>query len=330
MNVNGLLRGILRMASGLGAATMLLMGAAPAGSQETWPARPVKFIVNFPPGGPMDIMARSLGEKLTATLKQPVVVENKPGAAGNIGVDAVAKSAPDGYTVLMTIDTPFTVNPNVYKVMPFKSTDLKPLLLIGASGSTVGVHPSLGVKSLAEMLARGKNEAINFSSAGNGSPGHLTSAILAAKTGVKVNHVPYKGNTPAVMAIASGEVQAGILATPGMLPSIQANRIVPLATTGTARSSLLPNVPTVTELGLPDLLFEVCYIAMVPAATPDTVVATLQRELSAAVKASDFQTRMRNLDVVLINESAAQTVQRLNTMRDRYAPVIKATGLTAE
>ena len=309
-------------------AVALLAGAAagPVAAQG-FPEKPVRIIVNFPPGGPSDILARSLGEKMSAALKQPFVVEARGGAGGNIGAEAVARSPADGYTVLFSIDTTFTVNPNLYKSMPFKLAELKPLMLMASSGLLVGVNPSMGAISLADFIAKGKRETITFSSGSNGSPGHVAASILQDTAGVKVNHIPYKGNTPAVMAVVSGEVQAGILATTGLLPQVQAGKVKALAVTSRKRSPLMPEVPTTAEAGVPALEFEVMYVALVPAATPEPVVATLTKALADALAAPDVRERLQKLDMVIEGETGATAEARLAKARERYAATIKATGM---
>ncbi len=307
-------------------AALASLGSGPVAAQG-FPEKPVRIIVNFPPGGPSDILARSLGDKMSAALKQPFVVENRAGAGGNVGAEAVARSAPDGYTVLFAIDSTFTVNPNLYRSMPFKPEDLRPLMLIASSGLAVGVHPSVGAASLSDFVAKGRVEPITFSSGSNGSPGHVAASILQDTAGVKVNHIPYKGNTPAVMAVVSGEVQAGILATPGLLPHVQAGKVRALAVTSRKRSPLLPDVPTTVEAGVPALEVEVLYLALVPAATPAAVATTLQQALAAALAAPEVQERLRRLDLVVEGETGAVVEARLAKARERYAATIKATGM---
>ncbi len=232
-------------------------------SAQSYPNKPIKFVTNFPAGGPADFLARSVGEFITSQTKQPVVVENKPGAGGNIGADFVAKSPADGYTVLFGIDTTFTVNPYIYKGMAFKPADLRPIMVMVSSGLLVGAHPSTGFKTLKDLIAQGKGKGLNFSSAGSGSPGHLATEIFMDAANIKIQHVPYKGNTPAVTAVLAGEVDAGALATPGMLPHVKTGKITALAVTSRQRSRSAADVPTVAELGLKDLELEVLYIAMV-------------------------------------------------------------------
>ena len=309
----------------------LAIAAAPAASgQEKYPDKPIRFIVNFPAGGPLDILARTLGEKVQASLGQPVVVENKPGAGGNIGADLVAKSNPDGYTVLVSIDTPLTINPGVYKSLPFKPEELKPVMTIASSGLMIGTHPSVGAANLKELVAKGRKEEITFSNAGNGSPGHMAASILASATGIKANHILYRGNAPAVLAIISGEVQAGILATPGLLPQVKAGKIVPLAVTSKRRSALAPDVPAVAEAGLADLEFEVFYYAMVPATTPQPVVAALAKALGDAAAQPDVQKRLDGLDMQVLAEAGPAAAERLVKLRQRYEKTIRATGMQVE
>lgn len=301
-----------------------------ATAQDSYPNKPVRFVNNFPAGGPSDILARSVAQVLQETLKQPFVVENKAGAAGNIGAADVARSAPDGHTVLFGIDTTFTVNPHLYTNMPFKRGDLKPLVVMASSGLLVGVNPGTGIKTLAGMVDAAKTKGLNFSSAGSGSPGHLAVEVIKDATQAKITHVPYRGNTPAVTAVLAGEVDGGVLATPGMLPHVQTGKITALAVTSRQRSRLAPELPTVAEAGLKALEQEVLYVVMVPAATPDAVALTLQKGIVEALKRPDVQARMNQLDLVFEGLTGAQAAQRMDAQYNRYGPVVKATGMKVE
>jgi len=303
---------------------------APAAAQERYPDKPVKLLTNFPAGGPLDILGRALAIPLQAELGSPFVVDNRPGAGGNIGADTVAKSAADGYTVLLSIDTTFTINPHVYPSMPFAPKDLKPLMVVSSSGLAFGVNPSVEAKTLPQFVDAARAREMSFGSAGNGSPGHLAAEIFGNATGSKILHVPYKGNAPAVTALLAGEVQAGILATPGLLPHIQAGKVRALAVTGRQRAPLLPQVPTVTELGLPGLTFEVLYLAMVPAATPEPVMSRLRSALTRALATPEVKQRLESLDMVALGETGQAAADRLAANSQRYAAVVKATGMKAE
>ena len=312
------------------AALLLTLGTRPVFAQGVYPTKTVTFVNTFPPGGPSDILARSIASVLGTTLKQSFVVENKPGAAGNIGADYVARSQPDGYTVLFGIGTTFTVNPHLYKKMPFKPGDLKPVMILATSGLLVGVNPSTRIKSMSELVARAKAKTLNFSSGGNGSPGHLEVALFNELTKARLNHIPYKGNSPAVSAVVSGEVDGGVLATPGMLPFVQAGKITPLAVTSRQRSKLAPDIPTVAEVGYKDLLQEVLYVAMVPTATPDPVVQILQRAFADALARPEAQKRMAILDLQFDGSTGAAAEKRLAEDSERFGRIIQTTGMKVD
>ena len=298
-----------------------------SGRAQNFPEKPVRLIVNFAAGGPLDIVTRALGAKMATVLAQPFVVENRPGAGGNIGAAAVASSAPDGYTVLFSSDTTVTVNPGLYESMPFKLADLKALMVIASSGLVVSVHPDVGASSLAEFVSKGRTQTMTFSSSGNGGPGHIAAAMLQTLAGVKVNHIPYKGNPQAVMALLSGEVQAGVLGTQALLPHFQSGKVRALAVTTRKRLPLLPGTPTTAEAGLPGLVFEPLYVAFLPAAVPDGVASVLEQAMRAALAAPDVRERLRNLDIVVEGETGSAAAERLARARERYAATIRATGM---
>ncbi len=303
--------------------------SVPAWAQ-SYPSKPIKFITNFPAGGPADFLARSVGEYITTQSKQAVVVENKSGAGGNIGADFVAKNPADGYTVLFGIDTTFTVNPYIYKNMAFKPADLRPIMVMVSSGLLVGAHPSTGFKTIKDLIAQGKGKGLNFSSAGSGSPGHLAAEIFMDAAGITIQHVPYKGNTPAVTAVLAGEVDAGVLATPGMLPHVKTGKITALAVTSRQRSRSAAEIPTVAEAGLKDLELEVLYIAMVPAATPEPVVQWLQKAFTDALNRPDKQTQLASMDLFYEGLIGVDAVKRLSDQSQRYGRVVKSTGMKVE
>ena len=310
-----------------------LVGAtlfAPAYAQSAFPAQPIRIVNAFPPGGPSDIISRAVAEKMAASLKQAVVVENKPGAGGNIAADQVARAPADGYTILTGIDSTFTVNPHIYKQLPFRPQDLKPLMIAASSGLLVGVNPSLGVKTLSELVTKAKTTPLTFSSGSNGSPGHLAVSILVDSAGARITHVPYKGNSPAVLAVLSGEVQAGVLATPGMLPHVKAGKIVALAVTSRNRSVIAPDLPTVAEAGLPALELEVLYVFMLPAATPEPVMAILQHAMTEALAHPDVRAQLANLDLFYEGLAGNAAQARLTAQGERFARIIRATGMKIE
>ncbi|NBO90618.1 MAG: tripartite tricarboxylate transporter substrate binding protein, partial [Betaproteobacteria bacterium] len=218
---------------------MCLAGAAclaMAQTAATWPQRPIRIVIPHPPGGPSDLIARTALERLTATLKQPVVLDNRAGAGGNIGAQEVARSAPDGYTWMLGTDTIVTVNPHVYRNMPFKTEDFKPVAILSQFGQTLVCHPAVGVKTLSELIVKAKSQPMAYASGGAGVPGHLSMELLQFMANFDMSHVPYKGPAPATQDVLSGQVPCGLLAGPTVLPHVRAGKLVPLAVSGTTRA----------------------------------------------------------------------------------------------
>jgi tripartite-type tricarboxylate transporter receptor subunit TctC len=314
-----------------------LIGIWPLAAQAqtpAWPTQPVRIVNNFPAGGPSDLIARAVAEALQKSSGQPVVVENKAGAGGNIGATEVAKSAPDGRTVFLGIDTAFTVNPHIFPAMPFKlgtkAGDLKPLAILSSNGLLLGTSTAKGLLSMPELISVGKTRGVNFSSGGAGSPGHLGVVIFSQAANIKITHIPYRGNSPAVLAMVSGEVDGGILSVTGMLPHVKSGKIVPVAMTSPQRSRLLPDVPTVAELGYPELQNEVLTLCMVPSATPEHLLAAMQAAVLDAMKTPALQEKLASFDMVAENLTGAAASKRLSILSAHYARIIKSTGMKVE
>jgi tripartite-type tricarboxylate transporter receptor subunit TctC len=308
----------------------MLVGTCAIAQNAPWPSKPVKFVNSFPPGGPSDILARAVGDVLQKQFNQPFVVENKPGAAGNVGADQVAKSAADGYSLLWGIDTTHTINPHIYKTMPFKEADLKPLVVLSSSGLLLGVHPSTGIKNVKDFMQAARDRSLNFSSGGNGSPGHLWVNISNVSASTRLVHVPYRGNSPAVMAVVSGEVDGGTLATPGMLPQVKGGKVTALAVTSRKRSRLAPDVPTMAEAGFKDLESEVLYVVMAPANTPEPLMQTMAKAITDAMAKPELQTRLNDLDMAYEGLTGSAAAARLSKLSDSYGRVIRATGMKVD
>lgn len=301
-------------------------GAAAA----AWPHKPVRLIAAFAPGGAVDILARGVGEVLQRETKQPFVVENRTGAGGNIGADYVAKAAADGYTMLIGLDTSFTVNPLIYKSMPFKNGDLRPVMVFASQGMLMAVSPKTNIKTLEQFIARGKDKGLTLGSAGYGTPGHLASSILTYATGAKVNHVPYKGNAPATLAMLSGEVDGGVISSTAMLPHVTTGKITALAVTTAQRNPLLPEVPSVGELGHKELQQEVLFAAWVPSSTPEPLVQKIQAQFEKAMKDGTLRERMRVNDMVYEGLTGDAAVKRIQALAERYRVLAQATGMKME
>lgn len=308
----------------------LMLGTTALAQTAPWPSKPVKFINSFPPGGPSDILARAVGDVLQKQFNQPFVVENKAGASGNVGADAVAKSAADGHTLLWGIDTTHTINPHIYKAMPFKDADLKPLVVISSSGLLLGVHPGTGLKSVKDFLQVARERSLNFSSGGNGSPGHLWVNMANLSAATRLVHIPYRGNSPAVMAVVAGEVDGGTLATPGMLPQVKGGKVNALAVTSSKRSRLAPEVPTVAEVGFKDLESEVLYVVMAPGNTPEPLMQTMAKAITEAMARPEQQARLNDLDMAYEGLTGSAAAARLKKLSDHYGRVIRATGMKVD
>ena len=318
----------VRLLAALLSALLLPLGGI--AQDKAWPSKAVRFVNSWPAGGPSDILARAVGDVLQKQFGQPFIIDNKPGAAGNLGADLVAKSAPDGHTLLWGIDTTHTINPHIYKSMPFKESELKPLVILSSSGLLLGVHPGTGIKSARDFMQVARERSLNFSSGGNGSPGHLWVNMANLNTGTRLVHVPYRGNTPAVMAVLGGEVDGGTLATPGMLPHVKAGKITPLAVTSRKRSRLAPDVPTVSELGLKDLESEVLYVVMAPGNTPEPLMQTLAKAITDALARPELQNRLNELDMAPEGLTGSAAVGRLKKLSDQYGRIIRATGMKVD
>ena len=268
---------------------VLLAGAAHA---QTWPAKPVRIVVAYPPGGGIDVMARQLADKLTGAWGQPVVVENKPGANTILAADVVAKAPPDGYTVLFTSDATFAINPHLYAKLPFDpQRDFVPATMVVIFQQFLVAHSSLPANTLPELieLARRSPGKINYASYGSGSQPHLAGEMLKHKAGINLVQVPYKGIAPAVQAVMAGEVQLTFSGIATALPQIKAGRLKPLALGGAKRSPLLPQVPTFAELGYPEVETHAWFGLFFPAGSPRQAVQKMHTEVKRILDEADFR-----------------------------------------
>ncbi len=313
--------------------TLLATGALAASLgayAQAWPERAVKFIVPLPPGGPSEIVLRSAMEKMQATLKQPLVLENKPGAAGNLGAAEAARATPDGYTWLFTTDTLFTVNPHVYEKLAFKIGDLQPVMRASAFSQTLVCNPALGVKTVADLVRRAKEKQVSYASGGAGSPGHLSTEQFKTAAGIQMLHIPYKGPAPAMQDVIGGQVDCGFLAGPTVLPHVRGGKLVALAVSGNRRSALLPEVPTVAESGYPGFDSTYSLVLFAPKGTPAPVVQAMHAAMSAALKSPDVVEKLRTSDQVVVADSPADTVTRLTQDSNKWGEVARRINLRLE
>jgi tripartite-type tricarboxylate transporter receptor subunit TctC len=255
-----------------------LVATAAAAHAQTYPSKPIRLLVGFPPGGAADFVARALGDPLGRALGQPVVIENRPGAGSSIAAELVARAAPDGYTILIASPSSISVNPVLNPKIGYNAqSDFAPITQVTASPLILAVHPSLGVASVRELIDAAKKAPgrLNFASSGNGSAPHLAAVLFNRTAGVELVHVPFKGGAPAVQSVLAGDTQVAFATPPSVLPQIQAGRLRGLAITSKAGSPLIPGVPGMAEAGLPDYEISFWYGFFAPAATPRSIVQRL-------------------------------------------------------
>jgi tripartite-type tricarboxylate transporter receptor subunit TctC len=313
------------------AALVLVAATTLAGAQD-YPSRPIRLVLGQPAGGPTDIVARLVGQKLAERLGQPVVVENRPGAGSNIGTEIVVKAPKDGYTLLVgTVQQ--IVNPYLFENLSWDPMrDLAPVALITKAHIVLVANPDFPARSLKELIAAAKAQpgTLTFASAGNGSTGHLALELLKTSAGIDVVHVPYKGTQPALTDVLGGRVPVMFDGVITSLPHIRAGKLRPLAVASLTRSPLLPDVPTMTEAGLPG--FEAVGLAtlMAPAGTPPEIVARLSREVGAIVRMPDVRDQLVAMGLEVVGDTPAQFGDYMRAESPKWAKVIRDARVKAE
>ena len=299
---------------------------------DDFPSRPLRVIVPFSPGGAVDGPMRLIAQHLSQRLGQPVVVENKPGAGATIGTDVVAKAAPDGYTLLLASQTN-AISATLYSKLPFDPIeDFTPVTLIGREPGVVVVNPAVPVTTLQQLIAYVKERPgqIDYASSGNGSGQHLFAALLASRTGMKMNHVPYRGSGQATTDLLGGVVAMSIPGTAGMVGHIKAGKLRALAVTGAARSPQLPDVPTVMEAGVPDYEAYVWMGLLAPKGTPPAIVERLNREVLAVLVQEDVKKYMATAGIEIVGSTPAEFGTFFRHEKNLWAKVIRDTGAKIE
>lgn len=297
-----------------------------------WPEKPVRIIVPFAPGGSADILARTVSNKLNAVLGQPVIVENRPGAAGNIGTEVVAKSKPDGYTLLVGLMNTHVVNQALYKNMPFDGVeDFTPIAMLAAVISTMAIHPSVPAKNVKEFIAvaRSRPGELAYASAGTGSSTHLNAAVFEKMAGIRMLHVPYKGGAPAVLDTVTGQTQMIITAATQTLPHVKTGRLRLLGVTRAKRVAMLPDVPAIAET-LPGYEAVVWFGAFAPAGLPKDITARLNAEINKLMSAPDTKSVMEKMGVEIINITPEEFQRMLREEAAHWTNVVRKYGIKAE
>jgi tripartite-type tricarboxylate transporter receptor subunit TctC len=306
---------------------------AASGWAQQYPSRPIRIIVPFAPGGATDLPARLIAPKLSESLGQPVIVENKPGAGGVIGIDMVAKSAPDGYTLLMATNGELVMNPSIYPKLPYNPfKDLVPISVAVESPLVMLVSPSSPFKSVSDVLAAAKANpgSVTYATAGAGSTSHVLTEMLALRTGTKLLHVPYKGGAPASKAIVSGEVAMGLLNLGSAITLINGGRARALAVTSGTRVPELPSVPTLAELGVPDYADGIWVGMAAPAGVPQDVIHRLSAAVVKALEAPDVRAQLTQIGVHAVGSTPEQAAARIQRETPRYAEAIRQANIRPE
>ena len=307
--------------------------AAPCLHAQSWPAKPVRFISPFAPGGGTDITCRVIAPKLADALGQAVVVDNRGGAGGMIGVDLAAKSPPDGYTMVLGTIGPVSINPSLYNKMPYDPVkDLVPVTLAADALNVLVVHPALPAKSVRELIALGKarpNE-LNFGSSGPGATDHLAGELFNLLTGTKMVHVPYKGGAPAMIDLVAGNVQIIFATVSTAVGQIKSGRIRAVAMAGTKRFVLMPELPTIAEAGVPGFAVNNWYGVFVPAGTPREIVARLNTELVKILHLPDVKQRLLDSGIEAISNTPEQFVAYIQAETRKWAKVVKDANVKVE
>lgn len=290
-----------------------------------YPDRPITIIVPFAAGGAIDVITRILSEPLAKSLGQPVVVENRTGAGGNIGMGAAARARPDGYTLLMSTSS-FTINPGLFESIPYDPIkDFKPIADLLYAPCVIVVRPGLGMPKLSDLLsyARANPGKLNYATPGTGTMPHLSMELLKLRAKANIVHIPYPGGSQSVHALLGGSVESAALSPATVLPLIQGNKIAALAVTGRGRWSALPNVPSVNELGYPDVVAEISQALLAPAGTPDAIVERLSREVITILKRPDIVQKAQKMGLIIIGEGPLALEKRIVEEVPRWKEVIK-------
>jgi len=316
-------------AIGLSLAIGASLVAATEAAAQGYPSRPVKLVVPFPPGGPLDIVGRTIAQKLSDAWGQSVVVDNRPGAGGNIGADVVAKSAPDGYTILMGALSTHAVNPSLYAKMPYDAVkDFAPITLVAITPNVLVVNASLPVNSAKEFVAyaRANSGKLAFGSGSNGSAGHLAGELFKVETATDIIHVPYKGGAPATQALLAGDTQFMFDNLANATPQIKAGKLKALAVTTAERSKLAPELPTMAEAGLPGFDISTWFGLLAPAGTPKDVIAKWNAEVTKILSSPEMRERLTAQGAEPAPMTPDQFAAFIQSEITKYARIVKASG----
>jgi tripartite-type tricarboxylate transporter receptor subunit TctC len=307
--------------------------AATAIAADVYPSKPVRIVVPFPPGGPADVLARTVGDKLQATLGQPVVVDNRPGAGGNIGMELVAKAAPDGHTLALAPAGNLTVNPSLYRNVPYDvARDFAPVTVIAAVPNILVINAQVPAKDVAELIAYAKANPgkLNFASPGAGSGAHLAGELLKSSAGIEMVHVPFSGIAPAVTAVVAGDVQVMFAGASSAMPHVTSGKVRALGVAGPKRIASAPALPTLDESGLPGFDVTSWYSIVAPAGTPAAVIERLQREIARTLDAPDVKAKLAGLGAEPVGNTPADFAAMIKVESAKWGKIVKDANIKPE
>ena len=322
--MQSMMRALLAILAGIA----LIVGTGPAPAAD-YPTKPIRLVVPFPPGGTTDILARAVAQKLAETWNQQVIVDNRPGAGGNIGADLVAKAAPDGYTLVMGTVGTHAINPNLYGKMPYDHVkDFAPVILVAGVPNVLVVNPSLPVHLVKELIdyAKANPGKLNFASSGNGTSIHLSGELFKTMAGVQMTHVPYKGSAPALADLMGGQVQLMFDNLPSSLGLIKGGKLRAIAVTSTTRAAALPDVPTIAESGLPGFEASSWFGVLAQAGTPPDIVTKLNGTIAAWLAAPDAKEKLLAQGAIAAGGSPEDFARHIDHETAKWAKVVKASG----
>jgi tripartite-type tricarboxylate transporter receptor subunit TctC len=318
-------------------ACLLMAGLAAASSDAAdtpaFPAKPLRFVVPFPAGGPLDIAARVIAQELTRAWKQPVIIDNRPGAGGNIGADYVAKSAPDGYTIVMGAVSTHAINVSLYRKLPYDPVrDFAPVTLVTTVPNVLVVHPALPARNVRDLIGLGKARPgqLHFASGGSGSAGHLAGELFNTMTGVRMTHIPYKGAAPAVTDLLGGHVELMFDNLASALPNVQNTRLRALAVTTRQRAAHMQSIPTLDESGLRGFDIGTWFGVLAPAGTPREIIVLLNSAIVQALNTAIAQERFAALGAITTGGTPEQFGALIQAEISKYEKIVKASGASAD
>ena len=300
---------------------------------QAYPTKPLRLVAPFPPGGTTDVLSRIVAQKLGDTLQRQVVVDNRPGAGGNLGHEVAAKAPADGYTIVMSSNAALVANPHLYKRLGFDPlNDFAPISIVAKAGQVLAVHPSVPVRSVKELvsLAKSRPGKMNFGSGGRGTPAHVAGEIFKTATGVNIVHVPYKGGVLAVMDVVAGQIDMVFADMAPAVPQIKAGKLKALAVTSDDRSRILPEVPTMVEAGIKGSSPQTWWAVLAPKGTPPAIVARINGDLAQIIKLPDVQEKYSGLGITAAHSTPEQVTEMIKAESPQMGKVLKAAGVEPE